>query len=239
MGGNVANKVNNGYAAKDGILYCTATDGGDLFLDKEYRDFDFRFEFKLTKAANNGVGIRAPARGDSAYTGMEIQVLDDDDPAYKDLRAVQYCGSIYDVVAAKRGHLKPVGEWNSEEIKAVGPHVTIRLNARPSSMRIWIKSKTPTSCVSMADCIANREESDSSGTGAGLIFGICGSKICRKRVKNIDPSGKTARAWINLRSSCLLPASARFGGPKNKLFEEIAGITVFRRASMHFSCART
>lgn len=126
--GDVANKVNKGYAAKDGVLYCTATDGGDLFLDKEYSDFDFRFEFKLTKAANNGVGIRAPAKGDSAYTGMEIQVLDDDDPAYKDLRAVQYCGSIYDVVAAKRGHLKPVGEWNSEEIKAVGPHITIRLN---------------------------------------------------------------------------------------------------------------
>ncbi len=50
--------------------------GGNIYTKEEYSDFDFRFEFKLTPGANNGVGIRAPLDGDAAYVGMEIQILD-------------------------------------------------------------------------------------------------------------------------------------------------------------------
>lgn len=102
--------------------------GGNLYTKNEYSDFDFRFEFKLTPGANNGVGIRAPLQGDAAYVGMEIQVLDNDSPQYKDLHPYQYHGSIYGVVPAKRGYLKPVGEWNSEEIIAKGPKIKVILN---------------------------------------------------------------------------------------------------------------
>jgi hypothetical protein len=59
---------------------------------------------------------------------MEIQVLDDSGSDYTTLRPAQYHGSIYDVVAAKRGHQKLVGEWNEEEIVAKGRHVTVKLN---------------------------------------------------------------------------------------------------------------
>jgi hypothetical protein len=55
-------------------------------------------------------------------------VLDDSGKEYARLRPEQYHGSIYDVVAAKRGHLKPVGEWNTEEITAKGSRVTVKLN---------------------------------------------------------------------------------------------------------------
>jgi hypothetical protein len=124
------NKAGKGYqVTEEGILYCTPKDGGNLFTEKEYADFTLRFEFKLVENANNGVAIRAPLEGDAAYVGMEIQVLDDDGPSYKGkLRPTQYHGSIYDVVPAKRGHLKPTGEWNTEEITAKGPRVTIKLN---------------------------------------------------------------------------------------------------------------
>jgi hypothetical protein len=126
------NKVGKGYQLKeDGTLYCTPSDGGNLFTEKEYADFTLRFEFKLVDNANNGVGIRAPLEGDSAYQGMEIQVLDDNGPQYKGkLRPAQYHGSIYDVVAAKPGHLKPTGEWNTEEITAKGRRVTVKLNGQ-------------------------------------------------------------------------------------------------------------
>ena len=87
--------------------------------EKEYGDFVLRFEFKLEPNSNNGIGIRAPLEGDAAYNGMEIQVLDDNGKDYKGkLRPAQYHGSIYDVVPAKQGSLKPAGEWNSEEITA-------------------------------------------------------------------------------------------------------------------------
>jgi hypothetical protein len=102
--------------------------GGNLYTKNEYSDFDFRFEFKLTAGANNGVGIRAPLEGDAAYVGMEIQILDNDAPKYKDLHPYQYHGSIYGVVPAKRGFLKPVGEWNTEEIIAKGAKIKVILN---------------------------------------------------------------------------------------------------------------
>jgi len=122
------NKTGSGYQVQDGVLFTTKEDGGNLFTDREYSNFIFRFEFRLTDNANNGIGIRAPLEGDAAYVGMEIQVLDDSGSEYTNLLPGQYHGSIYRVVAAKRGHQKPVGEWNSEEIRAEGRHVTVVLN---------------------------------------------------------------------------------------------------------------
>jgi hypothetical protein len=128
-GWTYGHKSGKGYQVADGVLYCTKEDGGNLFTEKEYADFVFRFEFKLEPNANNGVGIRAPREGDAAYVGMEIQVLDSEGPAYKDkLKPTQYHGSIYDLFPAKRGFLKPTGEWNSEEITAKGRQVTVKLN---------------------------------------------------------------------------------------------------------------
>lgn len=125
------NKTGKGYQVENGVLFTTKEDGGNLFTEKEYADFILRFEFKLTENANNGIGIRAPLEGDAAYVGMEIQVLDDSGSQYTSLEPGQYHGSIYKVVPAKRGFQKPVGEWNSEEIRAQGRHVTIILNGTP------------------------------------------------------------------------------------------------------------
>ena len=38
------------------------------------------------------------------------------------------CGSVYGVIPAKRGFLKPVGEWNSEEIRIKGNDIRVTLN---------------------------------------------------------------------------------------------------------------
>jgi hypothetical protein len=113
---------------EDQVIYSTVEDGGVLFTNKEYDNFVMRYEFKLTPAANNGIGIRSPLEGNPSYRGMEIQILDDDNPKYAHLHPEQYCGSVYGVVAAERGHLKPLGEWNSEEIYANGPHIVVTLN---------------------------------------------------------------------------------------------------------------
>jgi len=124
-------KQGEGYVVREGVIVCPATGGGNLFTEKEYADFVFRFEFKLTENANNGIGIRAPLDGDAAYAGMEIQVLDDNGPQYRNtLQPWQYHGSIYNVVAARRGALKPTGDWNEEEILADGRHVKITVNGQ-------------------------------------------------------------------------------------------------------------
>jgi hypothetical protein len=126
--GNVENRTGKGYQVENGVLFTTKEDGGNLYTEKEYGDFVLRFEFRLTENANNGIGIRAPLEGDAAYVGIEIQVLDDGGSEYRNLRPAQYHGSLYDMVPAKRGAQKPVGEWNSEEITARGRQITVKLN---------------------------------------------------------------------------------------------------------------
>ena len=118
----------NGYAVENGLLYCIPSKGGKLLTAKEYDNFVLRFEFRVCTNSNNGLGIRCPIEGDAAYNGMELQILDDSGSDYTKLHDYQYHGSIYGVVPAKRGFQKKVGEWNVQEVRAVGPHITVVLN---------------------------------------------------------------------------------------------------------------
>jgi hypothetical protein len=118
-----------GYVAEGGkIVIYPERSSGNLYTTDEFANFIFRFEFRLTPGANNGLGIRTLLEGDAAYVGMEIQILDDASPKYNGLKPYQFHGSIYGVVPAKQGYLKPVGEWNSEEVIADGRHITVKLN---------------------------------------------------------------------------------------------------------------
>ncbi len=117
-----------GYVPKDSVLVCEKEGGGRLFTVKEYADFIFRLEFKLSPGGNNGVAVRAPNEGRISRTGMEIQILDDTASRYAHLKPYQYHGSVYGLVPAKRGHLKPVGEWNCQEIHCQGSKIKVTLN---------------------------------------------------------------------------------------------------------------
>jgi len=119
-----------GYLVKDGVVEVAPEigGGGNLYTKDEFSNFIYRFEFQLTPGANNGIGIRAPLEGDAAYVGMEIQVLDNEAPKYKDLHPYQYHGSVYGVIPAKRGYLLPTGQWNKEEIVARGNKIKVVLN---------------------------------------------------------------------------------------------------------------
>lgn len=118
-----------GYVVKDGVIVCPTDGGGNLYTEKEYANFIFRFEFKTEPGGNNGVGVRAPLEGDAAYQGMEIQILDDQHEKYKGkIKSEQHHGSVYNVIPARTGYLKPAGEWNEEEIMADGSRVRVTLN---------------------------------------------------------------------------------------------------------------
>lgn len=111
------------------VTYPTGRGNGNLFTKDQYADFNFRFEFQLTPGANNGLGIRAPLSGDAAYVGLaELQILDDTAPIYANLQPYQYHGSVYGIIPSKRGHLKPVGEWNYQEVILQGSKIKIILN---------------------------------------------------------------------------------------------------------------
>ncbi|MFM9965616.1 MAG: DUF1080 domain-containing protein [Planctomycetaceae bacterium] len=118
------------YEIKDGAISCKAGKGGTIFTKEEYSDFSVRLQFKVPAGGNNGLAIRYPGQGDTAYVGMcELQVLDDNyDKVKGKLDPRQVHGSAYGMVAAKRGFQKPNGEWNDQEVTVKGSTIKVVLN---------------------------------------------------------------------------------------------------------------
>ncbi len=117
------------YQVVDGTLMCRPGQGGTIYTEREYADFVVKLEFKLPPGGNNGLAIRYPGEGDAAYAGMtELQVLDNTAPKYASLDPRQFHGSAYGMVAAKKGFLRPVGEWNEQEVTVRGSTIRVVLN---------------------------------------------------------------------------------------------------------------
>lgn len=122
------------WAVEDGKIVCKGGGGGYLLTDKEYGDFEFRCEYRWDKeGGNSGVGLRTLAKGDPAYVGMEIQLIDDENWAKVnkfELAPYQHTGSIYDVQPAKARANKPIGEWNAVRIVCQGRKVLVEQNGK-------------------------------------------------------------------------------------------------------------
>lgn len=117
------------YQVKDGAITCLPKKGGTIFTKQKYGDFIARVEFLLPEGGNNGLAIRYPGKGDSAYGGMcELQILDDTAAKYAKLDPRQFCGSVYGMVPVQRGYLRPVGLWNYMEVTVKGPTIRVELN---------------------------------------------------------------------------------------------------------------
>ncbi len=117
------------YEVVDGALVCKPGKGGTIHTRDEYGDFVVRLEFKLPSGGNNGLAIRYPGQGDAAYTAMcELQVLDNTAEKYGKVDPRQVHGSAYGMAAAHVGYLRPVGEWNFQEVTVGGPAIKVELN---------------------------------------------------------------------------------------------------------------
>ena len=84
--------------------------GGWLATLRPYDDFRLSLEFRVPPGGNSGVFIRSPLEGDPAYTGMEIQILDDYAEQWRGLNPYQYTASIYDVQAPSERATKDAGQ---------------------------------------------------------------------------------------------------------------------------------
>lgn len=118
------------YEVVDGAIVCKKGKGGTIYTKEEYGDFVVRLEFKVPSGGNNGLAIRYPGQGNTAYEGMcELQVLDENyDKVRGKLDPRQVHGSAYGMVAAKRGFQKPNGEWNHQEVTVKGSTIKVVLN---------------------------------------------------------------------------------------------------------------
>ncbi len=126
-GKDLSGWTGEGYVVEDGAIVCTP-EGKNLMTEQTFSNYILEFDFKLPPGGNNGLGIHYPGTGDGAYTGMELQILDNSDPKYAGLKDYQFNGSLYTLAPAKKGGLKPVGEWNHERVSVSGSGLMVELN---------------------------------------------------------------------------------------------------------------
>ena len=117
------------YEVKDGAIVCKPGHGGTIYWNETVADFAVEVEINLPPGGNNGLAIRYPGEGDTAYVGMcELQVLDNSHPKYAGLDPRQYHGSVYGQVAAQRGYLREPGQWNFQRVSVSGSRISVELN---------------------------------------------------------------------------------------------------------------
>ena len=98
-----------GYRIEDGKLMCTRK-GRTIHTVEQHADYVLRFEFTLAPGANNGLAVHYPGRGNAAFDGIELQILDNAAPRYAKLQSWQYHGSAYGIKAALRGYQRPADQ---------------------------------------------------------------------------------------------------------------------------------
>ncbi|MBK7643109.1 MAG: DUF1080 domain-containing protein [Planctomycetes bacterium] len=120
-----------GAVAQDGNILITGG-GGELATKADFKDFELYLEFQTSEMANSGVFLRAARDGSNpAYSGCEIQVLDDfnwERVTSSKLHEWQFTGSLYGSVAPRAKALKPIGEWNTYRIRYLGTRLRTELN---------------------------------------------------------------------------------------------------------------
>lgn len=120
------------YDFSDGVLRCKPGKGGTVFYKaEEYANFTALLDFSVPSGGNNGLAIRYPGQGDTAYAGMcELQVLAEDyETVHKTkLDPRQVHGSAYGITAAHRGFQRPPGEWNYQRVTVRGSRIEVELN---------------------------------------------------------------------------------------------------------------
>jgi WD40 repeat protein len=125
-GWTVLNCEKADWSVHDGILTTVGVPMGWLMTEEEFDDFELRLEYRPYRRTNSGIALRSPLKMDPAFTGMEVQILDDAN--YPDLRGDQYSLAIYDVVGPRPQAEQKIGAWNKLTIVARGRQITISLN---------------------------------------------------------------------------------------------------------------
>ncbi len=121
------------WTVSNGELICGPDirfDHMDLVTDKEYKNFDLTFDWKINKGGNSGVFINVVERPDIQATwasGPEYQMLEGSHPDYAD--PLKRSGCIFGLLPQKNPvDTTRAGVWNESRIKQLDGHVEFYLN---------------------------------------------------------------------------------------------------------------
>lgn len=122
-------KISSAWTVTDGVLRVDGVKrADDIMTKKSYKNFDLRFEWKVSEAGNSGVFYHVGlGDGAASKSGIEYQVLDN--AGHHDGKSpLTSAGSIYALYPPKEYPKKKVGEWNKARIVCNGTKIQHYLN---------------------------------------------------------------------------------------------------------------
>lgn len=105
------------WTVEDGTIHYRGKGGRNLATEKNYKDFEFYADWKITKAGDSGIYLRGQP---------QVQIWDNPEGS----------GTLWNNPPKSPGKLplvvadKKPGEWNTFYIKMVGDRVTVKLNGK-------------------------------------------------------------------------------------------------------------
>lgn len=109
-----------GWQIENGVLRSDGAKGGDWVRSaKEYGDFVFKVDWKVSKDGNSGVFIRVPEKGAPWQIGYEVQISNAP-------RDDKHCtGALYGYAAVKPRPDESPDKWHTFEIHCVGSQIKV------------------------------------------------------------------------------------------------------------------
>lgn len=104
-------------------------DGGCIQTKKFFRDFHFKVDFKLTRAANSGIKYFYDET-QNENSCEEFQLISEGSPDFVKGGPTHRVGALYDLIATPLADkvVRPIGQWNTAEVISKGRHVEHWLN---------------------------------------------------------------------------------------------------------------
>lgn len=137
--------IGNNWKVENGTLKFAGSEkkdtvAQDLVTDDEYENFHLKLEWKVDTGANSGIMFYVKedtAHKKPYWTGPEMQVLDNE--RHPDSKIIKHrAGDLYDLISCSKETVKPAGEWNQVEIKALNGKLDFWLNGENVvSTQMW------------------------------------------------------------------------------------------------------
>ncbi len=109
----------SGWEVVDGVIHRKGK-SGDIYTAKEYANFEFEWDWKISSGGNSGVKYRVTTYPKSGLLGPEYQMIDDEKHSDGKL-PTHKTGCIYDCFPTIPDKpMKAVGEWNHSKIVVQG-----------------------------------------------------------------------------------------------------------------------
>jgi len=114
------------WSVVDGLMHCAGEPRNPYLVttEKEYENYEFYAEFRVSKGCNSGIFHHVPLTGRQSKLGFETQILDD---AYQPVNK-NSTGSIYDVVPPLTNAMRRAGKWNQYHVIFDWPVCKVWLN---------------------------------------------------------------------------------------------------------------